>query len=62
MFFEFMLMILNNHMFKVDLTKFPKRVQVDFLYFIVYIQINKLPFWNQCMIYMKYVDVLNELW
>jgi len=44
MFFEFMPMILNNHMFKVDLTRFPKNVQVDFLYLIVYIQTNKIGF------------------
>jgi hypothetical protein len=33
MFFEFIIMILNNCMFKVDLNKFPKNIQVQFIYF-----------------------------
>jgi len=34
MFFEFITMILNNFLFKVDLNKFPKNVQLEFIYFI----------------------------
>jgi hypothetical protein len=33
MFFEFITIILNHCMFKVDLDKFPKHVQVEFIYF-----------------------------
>ncbi len=33
MFFDFITMILNNCMFRIDLNKFPKNVQVEFIYF-----------------------------
>jgi hypothetical protein len=33
MFFEFMPMILKNYMFKINLSRFSKNIQVKFVYF-----------------------------
>jgi hypothetical protein len=35
MFFEFMLMILKNHVFKIDLSRFLKNAS-KFFYFLIY--------------------------